>query len=386
MVVAADQWAYDKMTGIPPIENPEPRSSSGTRRLTRRAYLKYVAGATAAVIAGIAAYWAIKPKEGTTSATGTAQTTRTVYTGETSLAPHELIVEPDDGRTAILAALQDAKRSVDLTIYELDDPQVEASLVAARNRGVDIRVLYNYHSFAAEGVKDPNQPTVDALTRVGIQTRRASGSFAVTHQKTFLIDGSVAIIMTFNLGSNYFQGTRDLGIITTDAAEVMEVQRVFEGDWNYERVAPTLPALVWSPDNSREKILNLINRAARTLDVYSEEVGDQECIEALISAAKRGVTVRLLSAQMLKEGRDLNAPARQTLGDGGVQAKAGTGLYTHAKMILVDYGRGGQTAFIGSENLSSASLDKNRELGILVTEQAILDRLCNVFENDWAGG
>jgi len=216
-----------------------------------------------------------------------------------------------------------------------------------------------------------------------IQTKRANESFAVTHQKTFSIDGSTAIIMTFNLQPDYFKTTRDFAIITIDPAEVAEVQRVFEADWNYQQIVPTLPELVWSPVNSRQKILNLINSTSKTLDVYNEEVEDQECIEALISAAKRQVAVRLISAELMREGHDTNAPVREVLNNNGVRAIAGTFLYIHAKMILADYGTERQAAFLGSENFSSTSLDKNRELGILVSEQTILDQLHSVFQQDW---
>jgi phosphatidylserine/phosphatidylglycerophosphate/cardiolipin synthase-like enzyme len=52
-------------------------------------------------------------------------------------------------------------------------------------------------------------------------------------------------------------------------------------------------------------------------------------------------------------------------------------------MILADYGTLNAQVFIGSENFSQTSLDRNRELGILVTEPEILERLHTTFEADW---
>lgn len=66
-----------------------------------------------------------------------------------------------------------------------------------------------------------------------------------------------------------------------------------------------------------------------------------------------------------------------------VQAKAITSLYIHAKMALADYNTTGQVVYPGSENFSNVSLDQNRELGILVNEKPILDRLESVFSQDW---
>lgn len=349
------------------------RTNNLIRRLSRRAYLKYTVGLASAAMAVAAGYY---------FAQYSAAMDRT-RTSRPSSPFCSLIVEPDDGRTLILSALQEAKQSIDLTIYELDDPEVDAALVSAHERGVKVRVLYNYYSFISQG-RNPNEFAVNLLNSAGIQSKPASSSFLDTHQKTFVIDSSEAIIMTFNLQSNYFLGTRDFGIITTNPAEVAEIQRVFEADWNYQPVTVTQPTLVWSPVNSRKKILGVINDATKTLIVYNEEIQDEACIQALISAASRGVAVRLISAQLTQDGRDANTPGRQSLNGGGVDARAGTSLYIHAKMILADYGTSDQVAFVGSENFSEASLDKNRELGILVEDKTILDRLNTVFEQDWA--
>ena len=53
--------------------------------------------------------------------------------------------------------------------------------------------------------------------------------------------------------------------------------------------------------------------------------------------------------------------------------------YSDAKAIIVD----GASAFVGSQNLTQTSLDKNRELGIVLTDRPNLDRLGAVFRSDW---
>jgi phosphatidylserine/phosphatidylglycerophosphate/cardiolipin synthase-like enzyme len=53
---------------------------------------------------------------------------------------------------------------------------------------------------------------------------------------------------------------------------------------------------------------------------------------------------------------------------GGVQVVADKALYIHAKAIVAD----GATVFIGSENISSTSLDKNREMGLILTDHAVV--------------
>lgn len=296
---------------------------------------------------------------------------------------HSLIVEPGDGKEKIISLIGNAHDNLTLTIYELTDPDIIAALASARERNVSVRVIYNNNSFASMKMKNPNEGAVFNLSLIGAGMKPASPNFTVTHQKTLTVDGSQSLIMTFNLEPGYFNTTRDFGIFTTNLSEVLEITEVFDADWNYSAITPSLPSLVWSPVNSRTKILGVIEDADKSLDVYNEEINDKECIAALAEAAKRGVTVRVIAADLRGDGQNENAPALATLNSNGVQAKSITSLYIHAKMILADYGTPDQIAFIGSENFGHVSLDQNRELGILVAEKPILDRLESVFDRDW---
>ena len=49
---------------------------------------------------------------------------------------------------------------------------------------------------------------------------------------------------------------------------------------------------------------------------------------------------------------------------------SGGALYLHAKAIVADH----RTAFVGSQNFSSSSLDDNRELGIITADPSVVDR------------
>ena len=53
--------------------------------------------------------------------------------------------------------------------------------------------------------------------------------------------------------------------------------------------------------------------------------------------------------------------------------------YMHAKIVLAD----GKKAFVGSVNISTNSLERNRELGILVSDQNVLRVLFQTFQKDW---
>jgi phosphatidylserine/phosphatidylglycerophosphate/cardiolipin synthase-like enzyme len=298
---------------------------------------------------------------------------------------HTLILEPDDGRTLVLQALNAATTSIDLTIYELSDPPIMSALESAQARKVAVRVLYNWYSFTARMQETDITPAIQKLTQAGIQCQPAPRTFEVTHEKAFVIDGATAIVMSFNLTAEYFGTTRDFGIVTTVPGEVAEIGAVFQADWSGVAITPKVTSLVWSPVNSRAKLTSLVNSAQKTLDIYCEEAEDPGTLGAMVAAAKRGVKVRFIAAVLSAEGK-INGNARgvTTLLDGGVHAVCKTFLYIHAKMILADYGTSNAQAYIGSENFSCVSLNENRECGILVTEPAILDRLNTTYASDWA--
>ncbi len=224
------------------------------------------------------------------------------------------------------------------------------------------------------------------LTSAGVACRPAPREFEVTHEKALVIDEGVALVLTLNLVSEYFESTRDFGIVSTVSAEVAEVASVFRADWNSTPASPREASLVWSPTNSRSRLTAVLGGAAKSLEVYNEEVSDPEILGALVAAAARGVAVRVIAAVLTEDGSDNgpneNAPGITYLNAHGVAAvckafpistsNGSVPLYIHAKVIVADFGSEDAQAFIGSENFSCVSLDDNRECGILVSEPAIL--------------
>lgn len=72
-----------------------------------------------------------------------------------------------------------------------------------------------------------------------------------------------------------------------------------------------------------------------------------------------------------------------TLTSGGVHVAtyaSDASLYIHAKVILAD----GTTGFIGSENFSNASLNENRELGLITTDSSILGSVGATLQSDYS--
>ena len=157
----------------------------------------------------------------------------------------------------------------------------------------------------------------------------------------------------------------------------------FNADWQRAEFAPKPDSLlIWCPNNGRRRVANFIDRAKRSLWVQNERYQDQVIIERLVRAVTRGVKLHVLA----KPPHSLK-PDKLIEGVGGLRILQDVGarvhtlhhLKLHAKMLLADRSR----AIIGSINLTPGSLDKRRELSILLKEHNIVSRLWEVVREDW---
>src|SRR5262249_43928585 len=146
---------------------------------------------------------------------------------------------------------------------------------------------------------------------------------------------------------------------------------IFNADWSRTDVHLNDSNLVVSPINSRDVFTSLINSAHSALLIEAEEMNDISIEQALVSVARRGVRVQVILPAPQGTSGDSNSAGIQTIRQGSMQVREDTRLYMHAKIIVVD----GQRAFVGSENISAASLDQNRELGIIVSDSGVLSTL-----------
>jgi cardiolipin synthase A/B len=112
--------------------------------------------------------------------------------------------------------------------------------------------------------------------------------------------------------------------------------------------------------------------------IEAEEMNDSMIEQAIVAAAQRGVHVEVILPSP-SGSSDSNSSGIATIKQGGVQVEEDSHLYIHAKIIVVD----GSKAFVGSENISTQSLDRNRELGIIVSDTNVLNTLQQTFQKDW---
>jgi cardiolipin synthase A/B len=292
----------------------------------------------------------------------------------------QLIIEPGAGFSPVYSLINGAKHSIDITMYEFADTTAEKDLAAAAKRGVTVEVILD------QAEKDENSKAYSYFRSHGVAAAWSSSRFQYTHQKTMVVDGSEAVIMTANLTSEYYPTSRDFLVTDTNRSDISAITAVFAADFTHRSIHPSDGSdLVWSPTDSEDKMLALINGAHSSLRIYSEEMGDTTIEKALIKAAKRGVDVQVCGEN--SDGEYDSAYAK--LADAGIHISyysSSTGFYIHGKVIEADYGKPGARIFIGSENFSNTSLNDNRELGLIISNQTVMSAIATTFTADFKNG
>ena len=183
------------------------------------------------------------------------------------------------------------------------------------------------------------------------------------------IDNRQSLILTFNPTQKNMHYARDFGLFVRDDEITTELNRLFDADWRGEPFQPSDSPLVISPSGSREKLLELLASAERSIRIMDAKLRDKEVTDLLLAKAAAGCAVKIISQN----------PGLTTTG-ASLQVKKLSRYKLHAKCILVDSER----FFIGSQNLRKSSLERRREVGIMVQDLGMGQKIARVFDEDWA--
>lgn len=305
--------------------------------------------------------------------------TRKEYTpGEVAGAKTNLaiFVEPEAGEAPIVEAINNARSEVLVEVYLLSDNEVLTALEEAHGRGVDVRVMIEETPFGGGNV---NKVSAERLLKSGIDFKYTNPTFALTHQKSIVVDREMLFVLNQNITESAFDRNREFNIIDYNKPHIDEAVAIFEADWNRQGYSPKEANLVVSPVNSRDKLEALLKSARYSLDIQAEVMEDDAIVEILSEKAQE-IPVRIVLPDFSKiESNKIDA---EKLIAAGVALKTVSRPYIHSKLIIVDGVRG----YSGSVNFTGHSMDLNRELGILFSQEDIVSKVQSVFEEDWKNG
>jgi cardiolipin synthase len=294
---------------------------------------------------------------------------------------YKLTTEPGAGYKPVYRFIASARKTLDKTMYSLIDPTATAALIADARRGVAVRVLLD----STPGNKATNQPAYDDLRAHGVKVRWAWPG-VLWHQKSIVRDGRAVAVMSCNLNAAYYSVIRGWIVVTDKPATVAGVEATFNADFRHNHkppargVVPKGSQLVWSPGAQRP-LIKLIGsaRPGTTLYAEDEQLDSAAIDQALIAAAKRGVTVELT----MTANPDWTA-AFDTLVAGGVHVSLyvpTAPLYIQSKAISVN----GRTVYVGSVNFTRAMMQDDRNMGIITHDWIVVRGITSTMARDFAG-
>lgn len=296
------------------------------------------------------------------------------------MSHRSIIVLPDDTGQEIIDAIDSASESILVKMFLFSDPGLISAIIAAKNRGVKVKVMLNP---VRNNGEEENEETRRILEEAGIEVRDSNPDFSITHEKSMVIDGKMAFIKSLNWETKNLTETRDYAIITHHLHEVKEIILCFEADWHRKNFDPGENMnLIWCSNNGRTRIARFIDEAKHTLFVQNERFQDLVIIERLVHAASRGVKVHVMARPphtLKKEKLVEGVGGLRIMDDVGIKIHKLKYLKLHGKMLLAD----GCRAIIGSINLTPGSFDHRRELAIEVHDAAVIERLQKIAHYDW---
>src|SRR5450432_2917407 len=174
-----------------------------------------------------------------------------------------LIVMPDDSAKPIIEAINAAKKSLRIKMFLFSDPSLLKAVIAARKRGVEVRVMLNP---ARRSGESENKDSKKHLEAGGVKVLDTNPAYDVTHEKSMVVDDATAFVHSLNWETKNLTVTRDYSVVTSHAHEVDEIIQCFEADWARKPFhGDDKSHLIWCSGNGRDRIAQFIDDAKESI-------------------------------------------------------------------------------------------------------------------------
>lgn len=341
----------------------------------------------------------------------------------------KLLIDGPATFAAMLADMEQARTSILMESYIFEDEALGKRMAEVLKRkagaGVEVRLIYD-----AVGSLTTPRAFFDDLAQSGVlvcefNPVRTSFPFRVDklnhrdHRKIFVVDGKTAYTGGINVSDVYSAGsssflrrkTKDDGeerkrgwrdtSVRVQGAAVTDFSMLFAETWKRQRCdSPPTPVsrkatplagdrlvtvLGSSPQDTEPRIyralLTAISGARESVHMtMSYFVPDEQTVDFLSAAARRGVDVRLVLQGMSDSTLVLRAGQSyyDELIAAGVKVYERSDTLLHAKTTVID----GVWSTVGSSNVDWRSFLHNDEVNVIVFGAEFADEMEKLFELD----
>ena len=179
-------------------------------------------------------------------------------------------------------------------------------------------------------------------------------------------------IQTANLTKSSFESNREYFFYSKDSNFHDSLEKLFDADWTGDDLS-TLnlhPNLVVCPFNCRDMIETLLESAEKSIVIQTQYIVDDEILDILRKKSNE-VDMAIIVADT-NDNFDLISYFWPWI------ARTLKNRYNHTKMILIDE----KYLLLGSMNLSENSLNKNREIWIILMDTGHISQFEEWFKKD----
>ncbi len=287
-----------------------------------------------------------------------------------------------------------AQSYIHVEMYEFQQQHISDELIAAKNRGVSVKVLINQHSSDTT-----TQQQVTYLRNNGVNVLLYPDTGYIDHVKLLTADGTVGLIGGMNWGthspSNHDVDVEVWGPIVTS------MDTAFSQDWSeaggtgaevgsdpaqgsttdeFATTATANSSLVTPAADIKPLVLAALNNATQYAHIEMYTLTDTDTVNAMVNAHNRGVDVEVLTDPSQSS---TNANAVQTLQNNGVPVKTYpvvSGQLLHAKIGIFD----DSITILGSANWTYSGFNNNHETDIQVNDANVTRNFNHLFQYDWS--
>ena len=324
------------------------------------------------------------------------------------------LIGGEEAYPAMLVAIRRAQETINLSSYIFDADGIGKEfvelLIDAANRGVEVRIIIDSlgEKYSRTSPRKAFRGTPVRLVRY-LPLRYGAYINLRNHRKLLIIDGQEAFTGGMNIRSRHLatsesaiDSIHDVHFSVTGPV-VADLQGTFLGDWYFVTgeklhnqcffpfIEPQGNALVCcvadGPDREFRKIEQIIKGALSCAksQVYIMTpyfIPDREMISALVTAALRGVDIRIVlpGCNNLPFVDWASRSLLWELQVNGVRIFHQPPPFVHTKLLLVD----NVWSLIGSANLDTRSLRLNFELNLSVFDAELSMTIHRHFESAFA--
>lgn len=285
-----------------------------------------------------------------------------------------------------------AQTSIHIVSFEFDLTPVAEALIAAKQRGVDVRWVTDDES-GLEADEDPGHGQFAMLQDAGIEVRSDTRS-ALMHNKFWIFDGQIVWTGSTNITENgiFKQDNNAIVIRSPELAAIYEAEFQEMWDGQFGPRSPSqleqqtlmvngspMQVVFTSEDPALERaIIPVVSGATQSIRFLAFSFTDYPLANAMIQRANSGVSV---AGVFERVGSDTDAAELKTLHCARIPVRRdGNGSFMHNKVIIVDE----RYVITGSLNFSTNADESNDENVLIIDNSDIAKLYMQDFERVWA--